>query len=145
MARHDHKTGGANAPRSQNPDAPRSQSLTRTDAAPSGADHANSDTPKMKSDIAGIILDLTRARGGAKSICPSEAARALAADAGVAAWQSFMKPVRQAAIQLARAGKIEILRKGKPVALPPPTDDVRGVIRLRIAGEPQGTNVEQKA
>ena len=132
------------AQRNQIPDAPRSQSLLRTDAAPSSADHADGDTPDKKADIAQIILDLARARGATKSICPSEAARALAAQAGSETWQSFMKPVRQAAIRLARAGAIEILRKGKPVALPAPNDDVRGVIRLRIATEPQGTNVEKK-
>jgi hypothetical protein len=39
-----------------------------------------------------------------------------------------MGPVRQAAIRLAQAGRIEILRKGKPVD----PAGVRGVIRLRI-------------
>ena len=125
-------------------DTPRSQSLVQNETAPSGAEHADGNTPIMKADIAGIILDLARERGTAKSICPSEAARAVAAQAGVETWQSFMKPVRQAAIRLARAGQIEILRKGKLVALPAPMDDVRGVIRLRIAAEPQGMNVEQK-
>ena len=127
------------------PDARRSDSLVRSEKAPSGAgDDAISDA---KADIVRVILDLARSRGAAKSICPSEAARALAAQAGVEAgvetWQSFMKPVRRAAIRLARAGEIEILRKGKPVALPAPTDDVRGVIRLRIAAKSQGTTVEQ--
>jgi hypothetical protein len=40
-----------------------------------------------------------------------------------------MGPVRRAAAQLAQGGRIEILRKGKPV----PPDDMRGVIRLRAA------------
>jgi hypothetical protein len=71
------------------------------------------------------ILRQTAARGADKSICPSEVARALAAD-----WQRWMKPVRAAAIRLARTGEIEILRKGKPVT---DLDAVRGVIRLRVA------------
>jgi hypothetical protein len=37
--------------------------------------------------------------------------------------------VRRAAVELARAGSIEILRKGKPV----PPEAMRGVIRLRRA------------
>ena len=72
------------------------------------------------------ILALTAARGPDRSICPSEVARSLheAPDG----WQSLMTPVRQAAIRLAQAGQIEILRKGRAV---PPTD-VKGVIRLRV-------------
>jgi hypothetical protein len=41
-----------------------------------------------------------------------------------------MTPVRRAAIGLALAGRIDILRKGKPVD----PVDVRGVIRLRLHG-----------
>ena len=69
------------------------------------------------------ILALTAARGPQASICPSEVARALKPDG----WQSLMTSVRRAAIRLAGAGAIDILRKGKPV----PPGEVRGVIRLR--------------
>ena len=75
--------------------------------------------------IEATLLRLVEARGPAKSICPSEAARALAPD-----WQTLMGAVRRVAVRLARAGRIEILRKGKPVD----PADVRGVIRLRLAG-----------
>ncbi len=64
------------------------------------------------------------ARGTEKSICPSEAARLLAP-----AWQSQMKIVRAAAVRLAREGRIDVLRKGKPVEN---LDELRGVIRLRL-------------
>ncbi len=75
------------------------------------------------------ILRQTSSRGVESSICPSEVARALAED-----WRPLLTPVRQAAVALLRAGRIEILRKGKPVA----AEDVRGVIRLRQGrGEPQ--------
>ncbi len=70
------------------------------------------------------ILRLTGERGPGKSICPTDAARVL----GGEAWRSELGRVRAAALALARAGRIEILRKGKPVAL----DAVRGVIRLRM-------------
>ena len=69
------------------------------------------------------ILALTEARGAGKSICPSDAARAIRPDD----WNRFMTETRRVAIQMAEAGEIEILRKGKPVA----PDAVRGVIRLR--------------
>jgi hypothetical protein len=85
--------------------------------------------------IESTILDLLAARGSDKSICPSEVARALQPGAqgtgGQDGWQSLMTPVRQAAIRLARAGQIDILRKGKPV----PPEEVRGVIRLRGKGD----------
>jgi hypothetical protein len=126
------------------PDAPRSESPVWIETAPSGAGRPNGPVSDAEADTVRIILDLTRSRGPMKSICPSEAARALATRAGVEAWQHFMKPVRQAAIRLARAGQIEIVRKGKPVALPLPPNDVRGVIRLRITDKHQGINVEQK-
>lgn len=75
-------------------------------------------------EIEALILELTAARGPAGSICPSEVARALQSD-----WQVLLTPVRKAACRLAAAGRIEILRKGKPVA----PDEVKGVIRLRQA------------
>ncbi len=43
-------------------------------------------------------------------------------------WRRHMHEVREAARRLARAGRIEILRKGKPQD----PEDFRGVIRLRI-------------
>ncbi len=75
--------------------------------------------------IEAAILDLTATRGCEKSICPSEAARLVHPEAE--GWQSLLGPVRQAAIRLSRAGRIDILRKGKPV----PPEQVHGVIRLR--------------
>ena len=68
------------------------------------------------------ILELVAARGPGKSICPSEAVR----DQG-AGWQAHLPAVRQAAIRLALAGRIEITRHGKPID----PSAVRGVIRLR--------------
>lgn len=76
------------------------------------------------------ILELCAARGRARSICPSEAARALTPED--ADWRGMMPRVRQRAVALARAGRIEILRKGRPVE---DLSELKGVIRLRIAGE----------
>lgn len=71
------------------------------------------------------ILAQAEARGAEKSLCPSEVARALKPEE----WRSLMTRVRREAIVLAREGRIEILRKGKPVD---PEAEIRGVIRLRI-------------
>lgn len=72
------------------------------------------------------ILAQTLARGADKSICPSEVARSLAAE-----WRPLMDVVRQAAMRLAQAGQIDILRKGKRID-PAAT---HGVIRLRAKTE----------
>ena len=78
--------------------------------------------------IAAELLRQTTERGPAKSICPSEVARALAPEEE--AWRRLLGPVRATAIRLAREGRVEVLRKGKPVD---PEAGIRGVIRLRIA------------
>lgn len=71
------------------------------------------------------ILARTEAAGPGASISPSEVAAALAPEA----WRPLLGPIRQAAARLASAGRIEILRKGKPV----PPEEMRGVVRLRRA------------
>ncbi len=71
------------------------------------------------------ILAIAAERGAGRSLCPSEAARRLAPED----WRPLMARVRREAIALAREGRIEILRKGKPVD---PDAGIRGVIRLRI-------------
>ncbi|MEN9500096.1 MAG: hypothetical protein RIS83_1915, partial [Pseudomonadota bacterium] len=68
---------------------------------------------------------LAAERGPAKSLCPTDVARAVSAEE----WRPLLGAVRKVAADLARQGKIEILRKGKPIN----PDDMRGVIRLRAA------------
>lgn len=76
------------------------------------------------------ILALAAARGADKSICPSEAARALDAEG----WRRLMPAVRAAAVDLAKAGRIVILRKGKPVD----PEAFKGVYRLALARDAEG-------
>lgn len=93
-------------------------------------------TIPSNAELAAEILRRTGAQEAGKSICPSEVARAFAPPAGTPGaedvWRPLMPRVRKAALGLQAEGRIEILRKGKPV----PADQVRGVIRLRAAREP---------
>lgn len=73
------------------------------------------------------ILRLVAERGEGKSICPSEAARALGGP-HPDGWGPLMQPVRKAAIRLKQQGKITILRKGKAVD----GDEFKGVYRLAL-------------
>lgn len=75
--------------------------------------------------IRDTIIALCTARGVDKSICPSEVARALDGKG----WRSHLSHVRSVAADLARQGRIDILRKGKPID----PDRVKGVIRLRLS------------
>ncbi len=81
-------------------------------------------TKDASDPIEAAILALVEKRGAGKSICPSEAARAVYPER----WRDHMRQVRQAAVHLARRGDIVILRKGKPVD----PNDFRGVYRLGL-------------
>lgn len=70
------------------------------------------------------ILSLVAARGPGKTICPSEAARAVSDDK----WRKLMPDVRAEAVRLAKAGEIAIYRKGRPVD----PADFKGVYRLGL-------------
>lgn len=76
------------------------------------------------------ILALAAARGPQKSICPSEAARAIAPEG----WRSLMSEARAAAVRLAKSGRVHILRKGRPVD----PDSFKGVYRIRIVDDAEG-------
>ena len=62
--------------------------------------------------IAETILRLLAAREAGKTICPSEAARALDPEG----WRRLMPQVRATAVGLARQGRLVITRHGKPAA-----------------------------
>ena len=79
-----------------------------------------------KQDIEKAILALCLARGVGKTICPSDAARALAQEDHT--WRALMPSVREVAQSMARAGQITIYRKGEAI----PDHDVSGVIRLGL-------------
>jgi hypothetical protein len=72
------------------------------------------------------ILGLLEQRAADKTICPSEAARAVAADAGTE-WRDLMEPARRAARRLVDAGEVEITQAGHVVD----PSSVKGPIRIR--------------
>ena len=72
------------------------------------------------------ILQLLARRAPTSSICPSDAARAVAGDGD---WRRLMGPTREAARRLVAAGEVEVTQGGEqvdPVA-------ARGPIRIRFA------------
>ena len=73
--------------------------------------------------ITTVMLKIAAERGPEKSLCPTDVARAVSAED----WRPLLGAVRKVAADLARQGKLEILRKGKPIN----PDEMRGVIRLR--------------
>jgi hypothetical protein len=77
-----------------------------------------------RSDAEQAILGLLARRDPGKTICPSEAARALGGDVG---FRALMPLVRDAARELVSAGEIDVTQRGAPVDL----DTARGPIRLR--------------
>lgn len=87
--------------------------------------HANP-TPEA---IDATIAELLASRATGKTICPSEAARALAGDGD---FRPLMEAVRERAEQLADEGALEITQGGEVVDGP----NARGPIRLRLPAPP---------
>ena len=75
--------------------------------------------------IEAALLRLVAERGPGKTVDPSEAARELGGS-HPDQWGPLMQPIRRVAVALAEAGRIVILRKGKPVD----PRDFKGVYRL---------------
>ncbi len=71
-----------------------------------------------------VVLALAGHRAPDRTICPSDAARAVGGDS----WRSAMDPVREVVRELARAGEVEVTQRG--VVLDPDVD-WRGPVRIR--------------
>ncbi len=87
--------------------------------------------------VARAILALIETLAPGRSISPVEAARAFAAARARPgdppdAWRRYLPAVRQQALNLARRGRLTILRKGKPVD---PHAPFKGVVRLARVAE----------
>ena len=77
----------------------------------------------MSGEVERALLALAAERGTGKTFCPSEVARALAAD-----WRPLMPEVRAAAARLAGEGRLAVTRGGAPVD----PRDPGGPIRLGL-------------
>jgi hypothetical protein len=71
-----------------------------------------------------LLALLSQVREG-ESISPNDVAKAVDPEN----WRRELPKVKAVAIGLARQGRIDLLRKGKPAD----PDDVRGIYRLRMA------------
>ncbi len=69
-------------------------------------------------------MALARERAPAKTICPSDAARAVGGDQ----WRDLMEQARDIARDLASAGEVEIMQRGEVLD---PDAQWRGPIRVR--------------
>ena len=78
-----------------------------------------------RQDAERAILDLLAQRDEGKTICPSEAARALGGDDG---FRPLMPLVRDAAADLVARGELEVTQSGEVVD----PAAARGPIRLRL-------------
>lgn len=85
-------------------------------------------SPSFKTEaLRAAIVDLLNTRPEGKSISPTEVARALTGP-DERQWSRLMKPLRAVAVDMAKAGELEILRKSKPVD----PSNFRGVYRLAL-------------
>lgn len=83
-------------------------------------------TPAEQARLRAMILELLERRGAGKTICPSDAARALAGKN----FRPLMDTARAAVAELAADGEIEITQRGEVVDIA----RARGPIRLRRCG-----------
>ena len=93
------------------------------------SDKCRSAKPKeTERELEVVILQLLAERGAGKTICPSEAARAVVGSEEGAAWEALMEPARAAARRLVAEGRIVITQGGRVVD----GSTAKGPIRLRL-------------
>ena len=79
----------------------------------------------MSQQVEETLLELLSQARNSESISPNQVAKALNAEN----WQRELPKVRAVIVGLARQGRIEVLRKGKPVS----PEDLKGIYRVRLA------------
>jgi len=82
--------------------------------------------PDDKDLLRTAIMELLQRRGAGKTICPSDAARAVAGGD----FRALMPTARAAAAELVASGEIEVTQRGEVVDLA----QARGPVRLRRRG-----------
>ncbi len=73
-------------------------------------------------------MDLLQSRKSGATICPSQAARALAEGYDENRWRALLEPARRAARRLVHQGRISIMQGGKTVD----PSKFKGPIRLKL-------------
>ena len=89
--------------------------------------HSEPTSNPTADEIRSVILRLAGERGPSKTICPSEAARAIGGS-NEKVWRRHMTPIKREAIALANEGWIELRRKGRRIE----PADLRGIYRIAI-------------
>ncbi len=84
--------------------------------------------PDQQASLRAAILELLERRGPGKTICPSDAARAVAA----ADFRPLMDTARAAAAELVDQGEIEVTQRGEVIDIA----HAHGPIRLRRRRSP---------
>ena len=83
------------------------------------------DVEADRTRLAAAMRALLRARGEGKTICPSDAARAV----GGASWRALLQTARDVARTLAAEGQLEVTQRGVAID---PTGTWKGPVRLRL-------------
>ena len=87
---------------------------------------------KSDASVREIILSKLGEIGPEKSLDPTAIARAIAGS-DEKQWRQQMKPIRNEVVRLAKEGRVQILRKGKPAS----PDGLKGLYKMRILPENQ--------
>lgn len=83
---------------------------------------------ELDAELEAAILELLAERGRDKTICPSEAAKAVGGVESRRDWEGLMEPARAAARRLVATGKIVVTQHGDVVD----ASTAKGAIRLRL-------------
>lgn len=86
------------------------------------------DSDDLRNKARTTILDLALERGQTKTLCPSEATRALAAAMGEDDWQRYSPLIREVASDMIRQGDIVMRKKGEIT----PPEQMKGAFRLGL-------------
>jgi hypothetical protein len=89
----------------------------------------------VQEELRATMLRLVAERGAGRTVDPSEVARAVGGRQPDG-WGPLMQPVRRIAVELMKAGRIVILRRGRPVD----PDDFKGVYRLSLRPDGEGNS-----
>jgi Protein of unknown function (DUF3253) len=91
--------------------------------------------PSSLDPVIAHLNDLLDSRSFPKTICPSEAARALSAtelqSKGVDKWRDLMPTIHELAFELREKGELEILQKGEMLPESQTMEQTVGPVRLR--------------